>query len=134
MADENTNPLLGLYWEPCDAVHPYDSVFREIHARYVTEDCLRILAASGFIEPRFESKYRGGMSSRRCWVTGPDGERHSAADVLHFIFKAERLERLCQDRSDVVMGMLRRSAAADKKLQKMIDETNDKMQRILKQE
>jgi hypothetical protein len=98
-------------WEECEAVHPYDGAFQNVrtHPIYTTEECLRILAASGFIDPAFESKGYNGLETRRCVVTGPDGERHNAGEVLALIFKAERLERLCQDRSDAVLGMLRRA-------------------------
>lgn len=43
-----------------------------------------------------------------CTVTGPDEQVYDAAQVLQAIIKAERLERLCQDRSDAVLGILNR--------------------------
>lgn len=97
-------------WEKSEAVHPYDGVFRDVHkvGQYTTNECLRILAASGFHRPEIETRGGNGITASRCWVTGPDGERHNAGTALAFIFKAERLERLCQDRSDAVLGMMRR--------------------------
>jgi hypothetical protein len=100
----------GGRWQTCDPVHPYDGVFRFVNETgvvFTTEDCLRILAANGFTEPVFETN-GSSYEQRRCWITGPDGERHDGATALAVIFKAERLERLCQDRSDAVLGMLRR--------------------------
>jgi len=97
-------------WEETKPVHPYDPVFLHVdrQSSYTTEECLRILAASGFADPVFTTRGGNGFEHRRCWVTGPDGERHLADAALALIFKAERLERLCQDRGDAVLGMMER--------------------------
>ena len=97
-------------WEESKPVHPYDGTFGEPEhwLMYTTDECLRILAGSGFIDPVFEERRGNGLLEKRCTVTGPDGKRHNAGERLRMIFKAERLERLCQDRGDAVLGMLRR--------------------------
>lgn len=97
-------------WREEDPVRPFDGAFSSVRVQpiYTTDECLRILAASGFTDPVFEEKGHNGFVRRRCWVTGPDGERHSAGDVLATIIRAERLESLCRDRGDAVLGMLRR--------------------------
>jgi hypothetical protein len=107
-------------WQPSDPLQrPFDFAHEAGFARmrgpqdqHTTEELLRILAANGFKAPVFEQRMGAPIQTvyRRCMVIGPDGERHDAARILPLIFKAERLERLCQDRSDVVMGMLARQS------------------------
>jgi len=96
----------------CAPVRPYDGAFSNVRGQpvYTTDECLRILAASGFTKPIFTETSGNGLAQRWCTVTGPDGERHNAGKVLTAIFKAERLERLCTDRSDAVLGLLRRGS------------------------
>lgn len=93
-----------------DPVRPYDAAFRNVRdaagiPKFTTDDCLRILAANRFTNPTFEEP---SPQSRYCYVTGPDGKKYNASDVLQAIVKVERLERLCQDRSDAVVGLLNR--------------------------
>lgn len=104
-----------LTWLEREVEHPYDGVFQKtnwaVHGQrhaYTTRECLRILAASGFVAPVFARAEHALGWQERCTVTGPDGERYNGGEILALIFKAERLERLCQDRSDAVLGMLRR--------------------------
>lgn len=93
-----------------DPVRPYDEAFRDVRnasgiPRFTTDDCLRILAANRFTNPKFVENTPG---SRYCYVTGPDGNTYNGCEVLEAIVKVERLERLCQDRSDAVVGLLNR--------------------------
>lgn len=116
MADEEQ--ISGTKWRPTwherNPVRPYDGVFECVNSErhrcrcYTTDECLRILAASGFTDPVFEWASQGPVANERCMVTGPDGERHNGGQVLALIFRAERLESLCKDRSDAVLGMIRR--------------------------
>lgn len=98
-------------WKPTEPVHPLDAALYVDRSRqpFTTGELLRILAVNGFVQPTFECAIGNGFEHRRCTVVGPDGERHLAGRVLEAIFRAERLERLCQNRSDVVMGLLARS-------------------------
>lgn len=93
-----------------NAVRPYDEAFRDVRdaagiPRLTTDDCLRILEANKFRNPQFERRRSG---YRVCYVTGPDGKKYDACQVLEALVKIERLERLCQDRSDAVVGLLNR--------------------------
>jgi len=104
-------------WQPRNPTRPYDDVFLGVgqvaprckHHFYTTDECLRILAANGFRNPEFQFAGDYCWSHQlRCLVIGPDGEKYDGREVLDLIFRAERLERLCRDHSDAVMGMLRR--------------------------
>jgi len=92
-----------------DPIHPFDPAFAIVRntgglPRLTTQDALRILAANRFRNPVFHDTGAGN-----CDVTGPDGRTYNAEEVLRAILMAERLERLCQDRSDAVIGMLNRN-------------------------
>lgn len=109
-------------WTKRDPTHPYDDALRGSWTLspsgvmlYTTSECLRILEANGFKDPVFQWKGSFYVHDARCIVTGPDGLRYDGRKVLGLIFKAERLERLCRDRHDVVMGMLHREAQQDGK-------------------
>lgn len=103
-------------WKPYEPSHPFEgplSLFASSGPHFTTAECVRILAANGFRDPVFEQAEHEHIGvTRRCTVVGPDGERHLAGKVLEVILRAERLEQLCQDRSDAVMGLLRRDPSA----------------------
>jgi len=94
-----------------DPVRPYDPVFSALRSteglsHLAADDALRIFEANRFQKPVF---YEGPSPIlSRCEVTGPDGRIYDGAEVLRAIIMTERLERLCQDRSDAVVGLLNR--------------------------
>jgi hypothetical protein len=96
-------------FEKREPVHPYDPEFQQIRdkgiPRLTTNDCLRILEANQFTDITLYHSTKDGTAK------GPDGRTYYVAEVLMAILKIERLERLCQDRSDAVVGLLNRKEA-----------------------
>lgn len=97
--------IFGSDWERCgmEDCPPLLKVNVDLGQR----ECLRLLAINGFVDPLFELKKAPGATHFRCTVTGPDGERYMAGEVLLRIGQAIATDLYFRDRREAVLDLLR---------------------------